>query len=346
MKLLNLTAVEFTFAGLQAAIDNIKAQPFFVRLEDLQQKLFQIEIDQKTLSFYEIENPENRHTLQLPAEDKERFFFRGVDLDGGEKVLAFWYDVPYVGINTLNELRAAYADLKAGKTKNVFIQVTDGAILSGFTVQDGEESVQLVQIPTWKGTEKEAIIGRQPYELSELMSEAGEKEGLFNNVWFYLLKNHEDYKASYDPETNLIRLEGTCEATADAFGSTGITLVGMEEVNWNDKALIDAGIAPNAPRLTEIKVWEDGRAVGYLREKFDNSNFDSYVFRHPDGQVDQVTLGAKAVYNEQLIEALIHRYTTLNEEMPHEANVRTKALLEEILEIQSARHADVAERSE
>jgi len=341
MKLLNLTAVDFTFNGLRTAVDNIKNQPFFIRLEDLQQELFQFEIKEKALTFYEIANQENRHTLELPVEDKERFFFRGVDLDGGERVMVFWYSAPHVGIETIKELRGAYVDLTTGKTKKVIIHVTDEAILSGFVVQDGEESVQLVQIPTWKGGENEAIIGRQPYELSELMGESGAKEGLFNNVWFYLLKDHEDYKASFNPETNCITLQGTCEAVEGALVSTDITLVGMEEVDWSATALIEAGIAPAVPKVVDLVDYEDGRAVGYLHEIFDGANYDTYLLRHPDGQVDRITFGKDAVFDEQILEALLHRYTVTQTRQAHPCNEKALTLLEQLLELQKERMVKV-----
>lgn len=342
MKLLNLNAVEFNFAGLQAAIDSIETQPFFIRLEDLQQKLFQIEIDQKKLSFYEIENPDNRHTLEISPESKERFFYRGVDLKNGEKVLAFWCQPPHVGVAVLAELRQAWNDLITGKVKTIELVISDSAILSGFVLGETDSAISLVQIPTWRGNDTEEIIGREPYELEELMEGHGAKEGLFNNVWVTFLKDAEKYTASFNSENNTIFITTKGELAENAATAVVVDVVAMEEVNWNDKALIDAGIAPTAPAAVELKAWADGRGLAYLRENFDNVNFDSYIFRHPDGQFDQVTFGARAIYNEQVIEALIHRYTTLNEEMPHEANVRTKALLEEILEIQSARYAETA----
>lgn len=90
---------------------------------------------------------------------------------------------------------------------------------------------------------------------------------------------------------------------------------------------------------------KDGRKVIVAEANEEGTDFfyvlDAVEFQCPvkfqEGYAPNV--GVNGIYWEQLAAVLKHRFTILNEKMPHEANVKTLELLEEIKKIQAERYA-------
>ena len=171
-----------------------------------------------------------------------------------------------------------------------------------------------------------------------------ETELFLNNIWLTMFKDNEGYTVRYNPEEHTFYVIRKFDKPVelDYNDLPYFELNCYEEVNYQGPAMTELGLLPPGQTPPEMVYSDDtGRQVAVINEVFDEQKYATYVISHGLGGVhDQVTLGAEAAHNEQLIAILIHRYTQLNSEIPHDANVQTLELLEQVKTLQAARYAE------
>lgn len=340
MKLLNTEVTPFTaaaFPGVSA--DLINGKVVYFNGEEMQKGEYHLTLTDTQLKFKSMSDAVApfEHGLDFQENDERRIHYRAIEIEG-QKFFSLWMAPWGEAHGVLQSLRAALHSLDQGAVQQVRIEVTDAAILSGFVVTEDDNAVRLVQIPTWK-TPKDQIVGRTTMLIDDVLT-TGQDEIFFNNLWLTFPKLSGKYDVFWDAEHNAIVLSSQAIAGVDA-KSVGmvVTLSAMEEVNYNSPAMAKLGLVKDAPELTQVYSDETGRSVQFIKEDLGNAVYHSYVFGHgPSGLADQITLGSEAVHNEQLVAVLKHRYQTLQDAIPHEANVRTLELLDEIIVLQASRY--------
>ena len=340
MKLLNTEVTPFTaaaFPGVSA--DLINGKVVYFNGEEMQKGEYHLTLTDTQLKFKSMSDAVApfEHGLDFQENDERRIHYRAIEIEG-QKFFSLWMAPWGEAHGVLQSLRAALHSLDQGAVQQVRIEVTDAAILSGFVVTEDDNAVRLVQIPTWK-TPKDQIVGRTTMLIDDVLT-TGQDEIFFNNLWLTFPKLSGKYDVFWDAEHNAIVLSSQAIAGVDA-KSVGmvVTLSAMEEVNYNSPAMAKLGLVKDAPELTQVYSDETGRSVQFIKEDLGNAVYHSYVFGHgPSGLADQITLGSEAVHNEQLVAVLKHRYQTLQDAIPHEANVRTLELLDEIIILQASRY--------
>lgn len=340
MKLLNTEVTPFTaaaFPGVSA--DLINGKVVYFNGDEMQKGEYHLTLKNEQLKFKSMSDAVEpfEHNLDFQENDERRVHYRALEIDG-QKFFSLWMAPWGEAHGVLQSLRAALHSLDQGHVQQLRIEVTDAAILSGFVVSEDDNAVQLVQIPTWK-TPKDQIVGRTTMLIDDVLT-TGQDEIFFNNLWLTFPKLSGKYDVFWDAEHNAIVLSSQAIAGVDA-KSVGmvVTLSAMEEVNYNSPAMAKLGLVKDAPELTQVYSDETGRSVQFIKEDLGNAVYHSYVFGHgPSGLADQITLGSEAVHNEQLVAVLKHRYQTLQDAIPHEANVRTLELLDEIIVLQASRY--------
>lgn len=341
MKLLNTEVTPFTAAYFaDAAAKLFDGDVIYFDGDEMLKGEYHITLDDDRISFKSLNDQVEpfEYTLRFTAGDERTVLYRGVELDG-KKYFALWM-APYGEAHGfLRKFRDALWRIEQNELDELRLEVTDAAILSGFVVKDHEEFVQLVQLPTWK-TGNDQIVGRTPYVIDDLHSK-GEQELFFNNLWLTFPKLCSKFDVFWNEAKHELVIRSQRVYPADyQYRSLNLALPAMEEVNYNGPAMVKLGLGKPEVRPEEIFMGHGGRGVAYLNESFNGVEYDTYVLSHGEETelMDQLTLGAKAIWNEQLIAVLKHRYTKLQEELPHEANVRTLELLDEIIAVQAARY--------
>lgn len=340
MKLLNTEVTPFTaFAFPGVSADLINGKIVYFNGDEMQKGEYHLTLADDRLSFKSLGDQVEpfEHILRFTAGDERKVHYRAIEIEG-QKFFSLWMAPWGEAHGVLQSLRAALHSLDQGTVQQLRIEVTDAAILSGFVVTEDDNAVQLVQIPTWK-TPKDQIVGRTTMLIDDVLT-TGQDEIFFNNLWLTFPKLSGKYDVFWDAEHNAIVLSSQAIAGVDA-KSVGmvVTLSAMEEVNYNSPAMAKLGLVKDAPELTQVYSDETGRSVQFIKEDLGNAVYHSYVFGHgPSGLADQITLGSEAVHNEQLVAVLKHRYQTLQDAIPHEANVRTLELLDEIIVLQASRY--------
>ena len=342
MKLLNTEVTPFTaaaFPGVSA--DLINGKVVYFNGDEMQKGEYHLTLKNEQLKFKSMGDAVEpfEHNLDFQENDERRVHYRALEIDG-QKFFSLWMAPWGEAHGVLQSLRAALHSLDQGHVQHLRIEVTDAAILSGFVVSEDDNAVQLVQIPTWK-TPKDQIVGRTTMLIDDVLT-TGQDEIFFNNLWLTFPKLSAKYDVFWDAENNAIVLSSQATAGEDS-KSVGmgmvVTLPAMEEVNYNSPAMAKLGLVKDAPELTQVYSDETGRSVQFIKEDLGNAVYHSYVLGHgPSGLADQITLGSEAVHNEQLVAVLKHRYQTLQDAIPHEANVRTLELLDEIIVLQASRY--------
>src|SRR5690606_38362739 len=132
-----------------------------------------------------------------------RIHYRAIEING-QKFFSLWMAPWGEAHGVLQSLRAALHSLDQGNVQQLRIEVTDAAILSGFVVTEDDNSVQLVQIPTWK-TPKDQIVCRTPMLIDDVLT-TGQDEVFFNNLWLTFPKLSAKYGVFWDAENNVIIL--------------------------------------------------------------------------------------------------------------------------------------------
>ncbi len=340
MKLLYTEVTPFTasaFPGVSSYL--INGEVVYFNGDEMQKGEYHLTLTNEQLKFKSMGDAVEpfEHNLDFQENDERRVHYRALEIDG-QKFFSLWMAPWGEAHGVLQSLRAALHSLDQGHVQQLHIEVTDAAILSGFVVSEDDNAVQLVQIPTWK-TPKDQIVGRTTMLIDDVLT-TGQDEIFFNNLWLTFPKLSAKYGVFWDVENNVIILSSQATAGEDS-ESVGmvVTLPAMEEVNYNSPAMAKLGLVKDAPELTQVYSDETGRSVQFIKEDLGNAVYHSYVLGHgPSGLADQITLGSEAVHNEQLVAVLKHRYQTLQDAIPHEANVRTLELLDEIIVLQASRY--------
>ena len=340
MKLLNTEVTPFTaaaFPGVSA--DLINGKVVYFNGDEMQKGEYHLTLKNEQLKFKSMGNAVEpfEHNLDFQENDERRVHYRALEIDG-QKFFSLWMAPWGEAHGALQSLRAALHSIDQGQVQVVCIEVTDAAILSGYVVTEDENAVQLVQLPTWK-TPSDQIVGRTPMLIDDLLT-LGQDEIFLNNLWITFPKLSGKYGVHWNAEKNTIQVSSQAISGKDEAGmGMSFVLPAMEEVNYNSPAMAKLGLVKDAPELTQVYSDETGRNVQFIKEDLGNAVYHSYVFGHgPSGLADQITLGSEAVHNEQLVAVLKHRYQTLQDAIPHEANVRTLELLDEIIVLQASRY--------
>ena len=340
MKLLNTEVTPFTaaaFPGVSA--DLINGKVVYFNGDEMQKGEYHLTLKNEQLKFKSMGNAVEpfEHNLDFQENDERRVHYRALEIDG-QKFFSLWMAPWGEAHGALQSLRAALHSIDQGQVQEVCIEVTDAAILSGYVVTEDENAVQLVQLPTWK-TPSDQIVGRTPMLIDDLLT-LGQDEIFLNNLWITFPKLSGKYGVHWNAEKNTIQVSSQAISGKDEAGmGMSFVLPAMEEVNYNSPAMAKLGLVKDAPELTQVYSDETGRSVQFIKEDLGNAVYHSYVLGHgPSGLADQITLGSEAVHNEQLVAVLKHRYQTLQDAIPHEANVRTLELLDEIIVLQASRY--------
>ena len=340
MKLLNTEVTPFTaaaFPGVSA--DLINGKVVYFNGDEMQKGEYHLTLKNEQLKFKSMGNAVEpfEHNLDFQENDERRVHYRALEIDG-QKFFSLWMAPWGEAHGALQSLRAALHSIDQGQVQVVCIEVTDAAILSGYVVTEDENAVQLVQLPTWK-TPSDQIVGRTPMLIDDLLT-LGQDEIFLNNLWITFPKLSGKYGVHWNAEKNTIQVSSQAMSGKDDAGmGMRFVLPALEEVNYNSPAMAKLGLVKDAPELTQVYIDETGRNVQFIKEDLGNAVYHSYVFGHgPSGLADQITLGSEAVHNEQLVAVLKHRYQTLQDAIPHEANVRTLELLDEIIVLQASRY--------
>lgn len=336
MKTVNYPTFAFNQAGLSDMLDSIAAGKFsLMEAASGSERDYNINIaDGKVSVTSNIENDTWTKSVAMP--EGAVLHYRGIEMDG-IKCLAFWAASWGLAHRDLNLLRVQLTSfMKEPRTSQLTIQLSPEAILTGWTIGSKGTGYELAQIPTWEG--QTGVAGRTPITLEEII--VREDELFLNNLWINVSPT-EDYSVSYDEENSSVTIRGI-DVTAETANDVGtLMVVPYEEVNYNSPIMETLGLVP--PGQTKpVLIYSDdtGRQIAHIEETFDDVTYDTYVLSHGQGNLtDQLTLGANALYNEQLLEVLIHRYTKLNADLPHTANEKTIKLLEQIKTLQAERYA-------
>ena len=340
MKLLNTEVTPFTaaaFPGVSA--DLINGKVVYFNGDEMQKGEYHLTLKNEQLKFKSMGDAVEpfEHNLDFQENDERRVHYRALEIDG-QKFFSLWMAPWGEAHGALQSLRAALHSIDQGHVQVVCIEVTDAAILSGYVVTEDENAVQLVQLPTWK-TPSDQIVGRTPMLIDDLLT-LGQDEIFLNNLWITFPKLSGKYGVHWNAEKNTIQVSSQAMSGKDEAGmGMSFVLPALEEVNYNSPAMTKLGLVKDAPELTQVYIDETGRNVQFIKEDLGNAVYHSYVLGHgPSGLADQITLGSEAVHNEQLVAVLKHRYQTLQDAIPHEANVRTLELLDEIIVLQASRY--------
>ena len=340
MKLLNTEVTPFTaaaFPGVSA--DLINGKVVYFNGDEMQKGEYHLTLKNEQLKFKSMGDAVEpfEHNLDFQENDERRVHYRALEIDG-QKFFSLWMAPWGEAHGALQSLRAALHSIDQGQVQVVCIEVTDAAILSGYVVTEDENAVQLVQLPTWK-TPSDQIVGRTPMLIDDLLT-LGQDEIFLNNLWITFPKLSGKYGVHWNAEKNTIQVSSQVMSGKDEAGmGMSFVLPALEEVNYNSPAMAKLGLVKDAPELTQVYIDETGRNVQFIKEDLGNAVYHSYVLGHgPSGLADQITLGSEAVHNEQLVAVLKHRYQTLQDAIPHEANVRTLELLDEIIVLQASRY--------
>ena len=340
MKLLNTEVTPFTaaaFPGVSA--DLINGKVVYFNGDEMQKGEYHLTLTNEQLKFKNMGDAVEpfEHNLDFQENDERRVHYRALEIDG-QKFFSLWMAPWGEAYGALQSLRAALHSIDQGQVQVVCIDVTDAAILSGYVVTEDENAVQLVQLPTWK-TPSDQIVGRTPVLIDDLLT-LGQDEIFLNNLWITFPKLSGKYGVHWNAEKNTIQVSSQAMSGKDDAGmGMSFVLPALEEVNYNSPAMTKLGLVKDAPELTQVYSDETGRSVQFIKEDLGNAVYHSYVLGHgPSGLADQITLGSEAVHNEQLVAVLKHRYQTLQDAIPHEANVRTLELLDEIIVLQASRY--------
>ena len=340
MKLLNTEVTPFTaaaFPGVSA--DLINGKVVYFNGDEMQKGEYHLTMKNEQLKFKSMGDAVEpfEHNLDFQENDERRVHYRALEIDG-QKFFSLWMAPWGEAHGALQSLRAALHSIDQGQVQEVCIEVTDAAILSGYVVTEDENAVQLVQLPTWK-TPSDQIVGRTPMLIDDLLT-LGQDEIFLNNLWITFPKLSGKYGVHWNAEKNTIQVSSQAISGKDEAGmGMSFVLPALEEVNYNSPAMTKLGLVKDAPELTQVYSDETGRSVQFIKEDLGNAVYHSYVLGHgPSGLADQITLGSEAVHNEQLVAVLKHRYQTLQDAIPHEANVRTLELLDEIIVLQASRY--------
>ena len=340
MKLLNTEVTPFTaaaFPGVSA--DLINGKVVYFNGDEMQKGEYHLTLTNEQLKFKSMGDAVEpfEHNLDFQENDERRVHYRAIEIEG-QKFFSLWMAPWGEAHGALQSLRAALHSIDQGHVQEVCIEVTDAAILSGYVVTEDENAVQLVQLPTWK-TPSDQIVGRTPVLIDDLLT-LGQDEIFLNNLWITFPKLSGKYGVHWNAEKNTIQVSSQAMSGKDEAGmGMSFVLPALEEVNYNSPAMTKLGLVKDAPELTQVYSDETGRSVQFIKEDLGNAVYHSYVLGHgPSGLADQITLGSEAVHNEQLVAVLKHRYQTLQDAIPHEANVRTLELLDEIIVLQASRY--------
>ena len=340
MKLLNTEVTPFTaaaFPGVSA--DLINGKVVYFNGDEMQKGEYHLTLKNEQLKFKSMGDAVEpfEHNLDFQENDERRVHYRALEIDG-QKFFSLWMAPWGEAHGALQSLRAALHSIDQGQVQVVCIEVTDAAILSGYVVTEDENAVQLVQLPTWK-TPSDQIVGRTPMLIDDLLT-LGQDEIFLNNLWITFPKLSGKYGVHWNAEKNTIQVSSQAISGKDEAGmGMSFVLPALEEVNYNSPAMAKLGLVKDVPELTQVYSDETGRSVQFIKEDLGNAVYHSYVLGHgPSGLADQITLGSEAVHNEQLVAVLKHRYQTLQDAIPHEANVRTLELLDEIIVLQASRY--------
>ena len=340
MKLLNTEVTPFTaaaFPGVSA--DLINGKVVYFNGDEMQKGEYHLTLKNEQLKFKSMGDAVEpfEHNLDFQENDERRVHYRALEIDG-QKFFSLWMAPWGEAHGALQSLRAALHSIDQGQVQVVCIEVTDAAILSGYVVTEDENAVQLVQLPTWK-TPSDQIVGRTPMLIDDLLT-LGQDEIFLNNLWITFPKLSGKYGVHWNAEKNTIQVSSQVMSGKDEAGmGMSFVLPALEEVNYNSPAMTKLGLVKDEPELTQVYSDETGRNVQFIKEDLGNAVYHSYVLGHgPSGLADQITLGSEAVHNEQLVAVLKHRYQTLQDAIPHEANVRTLELLDEIIVLQASRY--------
>jgi hypothetical protein len=270
------------------------------------------------------------------------------------------------GIEDLKDLAGLLIDFGKGNVKTIGIQLTAEAIESGWKIIEEADRFVMLQVPAWTTVAAQlspsvAYFGREVKDIAD-MSEA---DLYLNNCAWVIPKarkgemslsatklDSQNIVATYHPEENGIQLIALSDDEFDPtkipthadFPCTIFTVSPHPEVDWGSELLGQYQQVPPTPVQTDVYSDDTGRSVTAFNETYMGMSFDTYILTHGDSDMaDRITMGAKAIWNEQLIHVLKHRYTALQAAIPHEANVKTLALLDEILAVQASRYSERAD---
>lgn len=106
--------------------------------------------------------------------------------------------------------------------------------------------------------------------------------------------------------------------------------------------LIDTGehVQHTSEHITRIPVEGSAPIARQVEKDEEGREYQSYYLNHQSGDMfDTVVFGAKAVHSEQVFAMLIDRFTHLNAQLPHDANLKTIEHLQAALQAQKDRYA-------
>ncbi len=287
-------------------------------------------------------NSEDNWSEELALKEGNTLQYRGTR--GKEGYLALWLAPHGQAYDDLQELRKLIVGLHNDPTvKSLHLNLTDAAMKTGYLIEETEAGFCIGQVPVWRSEEDPLWQNRRLLDLLDLS--AATEEIFLNNLSLTLAKGEDQgYSISYDKEQNSIVIS---KQGAEDLGVTlQFNFGAYEEVNYNSPVLAAKGLVPPGASHPELIYDEGNRRVAVVKETLNGSTYLTYVLQHGQETIhDQITLGREAIHNEQLLAVLEHRFTMLNEELPHEANVKTLALLKEIKELQAQRYQERAEEA-
>ena len=225
----------------------------------------------------------------------------------------------------METIKEAVAGFASGKYGEVTFQITRGAYASGlqyveFDQQTPEGIVKgqviynglLQPLPSYRTIDLRALdtLPEQSYGKTALSFP-------FDAIW--------------DQQSQSITL--TRGHDGDTVNAIHVPLPAIDHNKLYHELLADL------PRPVEIYNNEQGKSVLALEETFDGATIHTFQFNHGSqtDMSDRVSMGRDAVYAEQLIAALIHRYQEVDKVIPHPANEQSIQLLKQVVEIQQAR---------
>ena len=244
---------------------------------------------------------------------------------GQEQVLAIAIASDTFERRQLETIKEAVAGFASGKYGEATFQITRGAYASGlqyveFDQQTPEGIVKgqviynalLQPLPSYRTLDLRALdtLPEQSYGKTALSFPS-------DAIW--------------DQQSQSITL--TREHDGGTVNAIYVPLAAIDHNKLYHELLADL------PRPVEIYNNEQGKSVLALEETFDGATIHTFQFSHGSQTdlSDRVSMGRDAVYAEQLIAALIHRYQEVDKVIPHPANEQSIQLLKQVVEIQQAR---------
>lgn len=271
------------------------------------------------------------------------------------------------GIEDLKNLADLLIDFGKGNIKTVGIWLPPETIESGWKIIDEADRFVMLQVPAWTTVAAQlspsvAYFGREVKDIAD-MSEA---DLYLNNCAWVIPKarkgetslsatkvNQQNVVATHDTENNTLFLSSLADdefavvpapAVPENRPVTMFFVSPHPEVDWGSELLGQYQQVPPTPVQTDVYSDDTGRSVTAFNETYMGMSFDTYILAHGDSDMaDRITMGAKAIWNEQLIHVLKHRFTKLQAAIPHDANVKTLELLDQILAVQASRYSERAD---